>query len=167
MRLSWLVNFDKDQFFETWTAAPASSHHLRQSRNFTQSLVTYTLSNHAFSPTTLIDMKSHIRIIYMLVALIASQSVWAMLDEHGISGDTAASEQLRHDGHSADVSDKEQHSDDAESCVHCCHCHFHQTTFLPPSNALVEQTGRGTKAMNYFAWLTEAHQTTPFRPPIH
>ncbi|WP_154653799.1 hypothetical protein [Spongiibacter marinus] len=111
-------------------------------------------------------MKSHIRIIYMLVALIASQSVWAMLDEHGVNGDTAASEELRHDGHAADASDKGQHSDDAESCVHCCHCHFHQTSFLPPSNALVERTSRGTKAMSYLAWLTEANQTTPFRPPI-
>jgi len=115
----------------------------------------------------ILDMKGRILIIYMLIALIASQSVWAMLDEHSVIGDTAGSQELRHDGHAAEASDKGQHSDDAESCVHCCHCHFHQTSFLPPSNSFVQQTGRGAKAMDYLAWLTEAHLTTPFRPPIH
>lgn len=111
-------------------------------------------------------MQGRIRIIYMLIALIASQSAWAMLDEHGVISDTIANEELRHDGHLADVIDQEKHSDDTESCLHCCHCHFHQPSFLPSSNSRVEQTSRGVKATDYFAWLTEPYQTVPFRPPI-
>tara|TARA_R100000687_G_scaffold81922_3_gene79877 strand:+ start:3592 stop:3930 length:339 start_codon:yes stop_codon:yes gene_type:complete len=111
-------------------------------------------------------MKSRIRIIYILVALIASQSVWAMLDEHGINGDAAASEELRHDGHAADAGDSKQHSADAESCAHCCHCHFHQISFVPPSDSYFEPSSQDTRAPGYNAWLTEAHPTTPFRPPI-
>lgn len=111
-------------------------------------------------------MKRRVRIIYILIALLASQSVWSMLDEHGISNAAPTTGELRHDGHAADDQGERQHADDAESCIHCCHCHFHQISYVPPSESSLELAVREATSSGYSALLTEAYPNTPFRPPI-
>ena len=112
-------------------------------------------------------MKRRVRIIYILIALLASQSAWSMLDEHGVNGSaTPPSDELRHDGHAADDNDEFQHADDAESCIHCCHCHFHQISYVPPSESSLGLAAGEANSPGYSALLTEAYPNTPFRPPI-
>lgn len=111
-------------------------------------------------------MNRHLRLIYLLIALVACQSVWGLMDEHSAGGDLAsASIELRHDGHDADA-DGGPHQDDSKGCLHCCHCHFHQVSFIPPSQEplglmpyRVPVTGR-TQA------LPEGHPADLFKPPI-
>lgn len=112
-------------------------------------------------------MKLRIKIIYLLIALLASQSVWSMLDEHGFDSSGAqTADELRHDGHTANNKDDYRHSDDAESCIHCCHCHFHQHAFVLSSEPMTGQQNKEAAAFSYVAILRDAHPGSPFRPPI-
>ena len=109
------------------------------------------------------------RIIYMLIMLIASQSVWSMLDEHSFSADNAAAhEDLLHDSSfPKDVAPPIGGvQESAENCLHCCHCHFHQILVIPLAAAAFDALLMGASPSFKQPSLADAHVKDLLRPPI-
>lgn len=107
------------------------------------------------------------RIIYLLIALIASQSAWAMLDEHSF-GDTApASEQAAPELQVLDLLQPTD-SDHGETagCMHCCHCHFHPVFAIQPNAFDMVLAKRPNKLFRLAQAPANGYLKKLLRPPI-
>lgn len=110
----------------------------------------------------------------MLIMLIASQSVWSMLDEHSFNADKdVPHEELVHqtdtqpdDDMQASDSQASGSQESGESCLHCCHCHFHQIMVIPPAVASFDSLAARTSPSFRPSPLADAHANDVFRPPI-
>ncbi len=111
---------------------------------------------------------------YLLVILVAMQSVLAVADVHQIHQADAAHLEFAGDDGLASVSDDGTASDSVEpnqptntalDCQHCCHCHSPQVNFLSdicPNSAY--DSGRQPLA-DLSGSVPSSHPSSLYRPP--
>ena len=96
---------------------------------------------------------------YLLITLIAMQSLWAVADTH-----RSHQSDSKHLSLEVDVIDIEQ-QEEVLNCQHCCHCHSPQLTLLGDSTApLIKQYNQLLIVELNHAALP-AHPSSLFRPP--
>jgi hypothetical protein len=114
-----------------------------------------------------------VRVCYLLIALLISQSVAAFYDSHQDLQDSSTHVPAHHQ----DAADGSIHQDDLATadhiqpdsvpdCQHCCHCHSAGSVCLPTNAVQFLSSGNpDLRHATRFAFI-EGHFSALFRPPI-
>lgn len=113
-------------------------------------------------------------ISYLLITLIALQSVVAMADAHRLHQTGTEHLEFEHSHQPGDTESDKQLSKQASEksgqplydCHHCCHCHGHGSMVLAVAASQLTALFSGHQKVPYRANLTMGIPPTLFRPPI-
>ncbi len=109
---------------------------------------------------------------YLLLALMAVQSVTAMADVH--SAHQTGVEHLSFDAHDHENQDGYDHNSkhghaeffDEPDCHHCCHCHGHTTTAILAVSLSIHSLDNPYILSAYLADIAPEPLANFLRPPI-
>lgn len=100
---------------------------------------------------------------YLLITLIAMQSLWAVADMH-MSHQSESAHLLLDTSLKVDNTEFEQ-KEDISSCQHCCHCHSPQLTLLGNTATPLIKQYRQQLIVELNHAALPAHPSSLFRPP--